>query len=101
MVKILKEVNNKNFPLKFDVYQNHSNPFFDKTKINYSLPKKSKVRFIIANESGRIVYKSVSNEQDAGFYEVEFMPENLAEGIYFFQFITCDNFATRTMDFNK
>ena len=101
MVKISRDETLRQIPVTSDLYQSKPNLYIEKKKINYSLSKKSKVRFIVTNEAGSIVYKSISNEYDPGFYEVEFLPVNLPEGIYFFQFITCESFATRIVNFTK
>ena len=98
MVKLRRDETLKQFPNKFDVYQGQPNQFIEKTKIIYSLPKKSKVRFLVTNEAGSIVYKSISSEYDPEFYEIELLPENLPKGIYFLLFITCESFATRIVN---
>jgi len=100
MVKLRRDENLKQLPVKFDVYEGgQPNQFIEKAKMIYSLSKKSKVRFIVTNEAGSIVYKSISNEYDKGFYAIEFLPENLPEGIYFLLFITCESFETRIVNF--
>ncbi len=85
------------FPLKFRLEQNYPNPFKGRTTINYHLPYRTKVRLIVIDFNGRIVEKLVSEERDAGIYEVEINSENLPEGIYFYQLIADYHFETKKM----
>ena len=87
----------KYFPLKFRLEQNYPNPFKGRTTINYHLPYRTKVRLIVIDFNGRIVEKLVSEEHDAGIYEVEINSENLPEGIYFYQLIADYHFETKKM----
>lgn len=98
MVRVLKEARDNYSPLEFNVYQNHQDSFIDKSTLNYSLPNRSKVRFIITNENGEIVFKSVPTEQNAGHYKMEIIPGHLPNGIYFFLFITNSNFTTLKLE---
>jgi hypothetical protein len=87
----------ESFPLNFHLEQNYPNPFKEKTTIYYGLPYRSKVRLMVIDIDGQVVEKLVSEEHDAGMYEVEFNSGNLPEGIYFYQLIAGQHFSTKKM----
>ncbi|MBI5402303.1 MAG: T9SS type A sorting domain-containing protein [Ignavibacteriae bacterium] len=74
-------------PLKFNLSQNYPNPFNPVTKINYELPKDSKVNITVFDVTGREVSKLVNQEQKAGYYTVSMDAKNLASGTYFYRLI--------------
>lgn len=76
----------KNIPVVFKLSQNYPNPFNPVTKINYDLPKDSKVKIVIYDILGREVKRLVNNElKTAGFYIVDFNAMNYASGVYFYR----------------
>jgi len=76
----------KNIPLVFRLSQNYPNPFNPVTKINYDLPKDSKVKIVIYDILGREVKRLVNNElKTAGSYIVDFNASNYASGVYFYR----------------
>jgi len=76
----------KNIPLVFRISQNYPNPFNPVTKINYDLPKDSKVKIVIYDILGREVKRLVNNElKTAGSYIVDFNAMNYASGVYFYR----------------
>ncbi len=76
----------KNIPLVFRISQNYPNPFNPVTKINYDLPKDSKVKIVIYDILGREVKRLVNNElKTAGSYIVDFNASNYASGVYFYR----------------
>ena len=76
----------KNIPLVFRISQNYPNPFNPVTKINYDLPKDSKVNIVIYDILGREVKRLVNNElKTAGSYIVDFNASNYASGVYFYR----------------
>ncbi|NOS84701.1 MAG: T9SS type A sorting domain-containing protein [Ignavibacteria bacterium] len=76
----------KNIPLVFRISQNYPNPFNPVTKINYDLPKDSKVNIVIYDILGREVKRLVNNElKTAGSYIVDFNAMNYASGVYFYR----------------
>jgi uncharacterized delta-60 repeat protein len=88
-------VDDQNFiqPNDFVLYQNYPNPFNPSTKICYSIPnviasgtKQSalvtlKIYDILGNEVSTIV----NQEQQPGFYEVDFSASGLASGMYLYR----------------
>ena len=91
----------KYFPLKFRLKQIYPNLFKDSTRINYSVPYRTKVRIIITDSDGKIIDRLVSKEQDAGMYEAKFNSGNLPEGIYFYTVIAGHHFETKSIVIKK
>lgn len=76
----------KNIPLVYKISQNYPNPFNPVTKINYDLPRDSKVKIVIYDILGREVKRLVNNElKTAGSYIVDFNATNYASGVYFYR----------------
>ena len=76
----------KNIPMVFKLSQNYPNPFNPVTRINYDLPKDSKVKIVIYDILGREVKRLVNNElKTAGSYIVDFNASNYASGVYFYR----------------
>ena len=84
---------NKSIPEKVALSQNYPNPFNPSTVITYSLPRKSNVNLKIYNALGEEVSILVSQNQNAGNYEVTFNASNLPSGIYFYS-IQTDEFVS-------
>lgn len=87
------EDNARHRPIIFFLRQNRPNPFRNTTKINYALPKPTKVKLLIYNITGQVVRKLVENEQKEGYYEIVWDGKDnrgrkLASGIYFYRFET-------------
>jgi len=74
-------------PANYNLSQNYPNPFNPTTKINYELPKDSKVNITIFDILGREVISLVNQEQKAGYYTVTTDAKNLASGTYFYRLI--------------
>ncbi|MEN8194163.1 MAG: hypothetical protein ABFS12_15170, partial [Bacteroidota bacterium] len=71
---------------KFQLHQNHPNPFNPSTRIKYQIPvnvkrKTLNVRLKVYDILGREVATLVNKEQSTGNYEVEFNASNLTSGI--------------------
>lgn len=79
-------------PVKFELSQNYPNPFNPTTKINFSLPKDSKVSLKIFDITGREVARLLNNEfKQADYYTIDFNAFNLSSGVYFYK-LQADNF---------
>ncbi|MCI0450325.1 MAG: T9SS type A sorting domain-containing protein [Chlorobi bacterium] len=78
---------NTNLPGEFSISQNYPNPFNPITKIDYVLPKNSKVTLKIFDINGREITTLVNSEREAGNYSIIFEAANLSSGIYFYHFI--------------
>jgi len=72
-----------NLPSKFRLYQNYPNPFNPSTKINFDLPKKSKVKITIFNTIGQLITVLTNQNMSAGHHNLEFNAKNYPSGIYY------------------
>jgi len=82
---------NINIPFTYNLSQNYPNPFNPVTKINYDLPKDSRVKLVIYDILGREIKTLLNNEiKTAGRYTVEFNGSNLASGVYFARILVND-----------
>jgi hypothetical protein len=64
--------------------QNYPNPFNPGTTIRYSIPTQSNVRLRVYNSIGENIADLINTNQSAGSYEVNWVAENVASGIYFY-----------------
>lgn len=93
---ILKEINhpgyivNNNFATEFKLLQNYPNPFNSSTRIAFSLPSNAKVILSVYNSLGQNVADLVNDNLQSGSYEIQFQPNDLASGIYFYKLETED-----------
>lgn len=76
------------------LYQNYPNPFNPTTKIGYKLRDRGYVKLMVYNIKGERIAVLVNQQQEAGYYEVEFNGVNLlhsveqtniASGIYLYR----------------
>ena len=86
------EESGSSIPDDFLLLQNYPNPFNPSTKITYSIPNKSFVTLKVYDPLGSIVSELVSEEKEAGRYEIDFKASELSSGIYFYT-ITAGNFV--------
>lgn len=84
--------NEELIPNSFMLKQNYPNPFNPSTTISYRLKQRGYVKLYVYDIKGELVSVLVNNNQEAGFYEVEFTTNNLlpttnnlASGIYIYQ----------------
>jgi hypothetical protein len=85
----------RSIPQTFYLYQNHPNPFNQRTIISYQLPVTSFVDLSIYNLLGQKVATPIDDKQDAGYYQVEWDGSDFASGIYFVQMrVKGDNGST-------
>jgi hypothetical protein len=74
-------------PTDFELTQNYPNPFNPSTIIQYSLKERSSVELVLYDILGRQVDILVNEEQDAGYYKINFNAGHLASGIYFYRIL--------------
>jgi xylan 1,4-beta-xylosidase len=72
-------------PQDFGLMQNYPNPFNSSTKINFTLPRASKVELIFYNQLGEKVTTIAKGEYSAGTHQLNFFADNLASGIYYYR----------------
>jgi len=73
------------FVTNYSLSQNYPNPFNPSTTIKYTLPERSIVELIVYDIIGREVELLVNEEQDSGYYELNFIASGLTSGVYFYQ----------------
>lgn len=82
-----------NVPEDFVLHQNYPNPFNPETEISFGLPEPSMVTLTVYNVLGQVVDVLVDSHLDTGNYSVRWNGQNMASGIYFYQFRS-NNFST-------
>ena len=78
-------VESEEIPLEHALEQNYPNPFNPTTTIKYGISERSFVELSIYDILGREVASLVNEEQDAGYYNIEFKANNLASGVYLYK----------------
>lgn len=76
-VNIVKE-------LHFALEQNYPNPFNPATRLQYSVSESTTVLLRVFNIYGELVTTLADKHQEAGEYFVDFIPVNLAAGVYYY-----------------
>lgn len=74
-----------NIPSNYILDQNFPNPFNANTTIRYNLPEPSYVTINIYDLLGRNVETLVDQNQQAGYYQVTWNPDDLTSGKYFYK----------------
>ena len=89
---------NPNMVENFRLLQNYPNPFNPLTVISWQLSAKSKIELNIYNLLGQKVITLLSQEQTAGFHQIEWNAVDMPSGVYFYQLKAGKNFVqTRKM----
>ena len=86
-----------NIPSVYSLSQNYPNPFNPITKMNYALPKRSRVIIAIYNVLGQEITTLLNKEQDYGYHTVTWngtdrIGKQVASGVYFAR-LTTENFS--------
>jgi hypothetical protein len=71
-------------PESFLLSQNYPNPFNTGTKIMYAIPKSGEVRFSFYNVLGEEIENVVKSHNEPGNYFINWSPQNISTGIYFY-----------------
>ncbi len=91
-----------NIPKEYSLSQNYPNPFNPITNLDFSLPKRSKVTFMIYNILGQEVTTIINKELDYGHHKViwngtDFYGKQVSSGVYFAKMITSNFSKTKKM----
>ncbi|HEY3251731.1 MAG TPA: T9SS type A sorting domain-containing protein [Ignavibacteria bacterium] len=85
-------------PVNYLLLQNYPNPFNPVTKINYQLPKTSKVNLLIYDIQGRVVIRLInSGIKESGWHSIEFNAQNYPSGVYFYRIEAGDFVQSKKM----
>lgn len=87
----IEPVNNK-VPERFALMQNYPNPFNPETKISFSLPQKSLAELKVFDALGREIAVLLSEEVNAGTYNINFNAVKYPSGVYFYR-LSAGNFT--------
>jgi len=96
VARMTEEILN-NIPSVYSLSQNYPNPFNPITKMNYALPKRSRVVISIYNVLGQEVRNLLNKEQDYGYHTITWngtdrIGKQVASGVYFAR-LTTKNFS--------
>ena len=91
-----------NIPIDYSLSQNYPNPFNPITRLDFSLPKRSQVTFVIYNILGQEVATLINKELDYGYHKVrwngtDFYGKQVSSGVYFAKMITSDFTKSKKM----
>jgi hypothetical protein len=77
--------------------QNYPNPFSDKTTIEFEIQDNSYVSLKVYSLQGQEITELAGKEFSAGKHTIDFVPDNLAPGLYFYTIKTNEYTASRRM----
>ena len=89
--------NTKQIPVSFSLKQNYPNPFNPTTKIEYSIPVKSKVKLIIFDILGREVVTLVDGEESPGNHSIIFDGSKFSSGVYIYSLFSPTQILSKKM----
>ena len=84
-------------PKEFKLEQNYPNPFNPTTRIRYQVSSLSEVSLKVYGILGSEVVTLVNEEQQPGYYEVQFKASNLASGVYIYRLQAGSFISTKKM----
>ena len=71
-------------PDNYALFNNYPNPFNPSTKIKYSIPEETYVMLKVYDVLGKEIASLVNQNQQPGYYEIEFDASNLSNDVYFY-----------------
>jgi hypothetical protein len=83
--------------ITYALFNNFPNPFNPNTIIKYQIPDAGLVTLKVYDVIGNEIAELVSENKEAGIYEVEFDASSLSSGIYFYQIKAGDFVQTKKM----
>ena len=88
-------------PKEFKLEQNYPNPFNPTTRIHYQVSSISEVTLKVFDILGSEVETLVKEEQQPGYYEVQFNAANFASGMYIYRLQAGEYVSTKKMTLVK
>lgn len=88
---------NSEIPVGYSLSQNYPNPFNPQTVINFSVPKAGYTELKVYDILGNEIAVLIKQELGAGNYSVNYVPENISGGIYFYSLRSGNYSGTRKM----
>ena len=89
-------------PVEFTLYHNYPNPFNPATTLSYELPEATFVTITIYDMKGRIINDLVRNQQNAGYWSMQWNATNnagqpVSAGVYLYKIQAGEFSRTRKM----
>jgi hypothetical protein len=84
-------------PKQYSLFQNYPNPFNPNTLIKFDISKKSSVKIVIYDVTGRLVENLVDKELNPGTYEAQWDASDFVSGVYFCELVTDSYTETKKM----
>jgi len=72
-------------PAYFNLAQNYPNPFNPSTSIEFDIPSSGFVSLKVYNVRGQEIATLVNKELSPGNHKVEWNPQNISSGLYFYK----------------
>ena len=72
-------------PSEFALRQNYPNPFNPTTVFSYDIPGESHVNLSIYDLNGRVIRTLVNEQQNPGYYSVQWSASGIHSGLYFYK----------------
>lgn len=84
-------------PLEFKLEQNYPNPFNPSTVIRFAIPERANVQLKVYDLLGGEVTTLLSEEKEAGWYNINFNAAELASGFYIYRINAGNYISTKKM----
>lgn len=102
LLKKTTKVDNGSPEQVFKLEQNYPNPFNSQTRINFSIPSdQSEVRLSVLDILGREIAVILNEHLRAGYYSIQFYPQDISTGIYYYKLNIGRNTSIRKMLYLK
>ena len=82
---------------KYNLSQNHPNPFNPSTQITFSVPKATDVTLKVYDVLGREIAVLVNERKQPGEYKVSWNAEGVPSGVYFYRIVAGEFVETKKM----
>lgn len=78
--------NHHNIPIEYSITQNYPNPFNPNTNIILNIMRTAKIKLLIYDIEGKLIYTIIDQELFTGSYKVsiDFNKLNISSGVYFY-----------------
>ncbi len=90
-------INQNEIAYEYSLCQNYPNPFNPKTKIVFTIPKRTNVKIEIYDAAGRLVETLADMNFDKGMHSIDWDGTNYASGVYFYKLSTNGYSETKKM----
>jgi hypothetical protein len=84
-------------PSKLELGQNRPNPFEGTSLLDFSIPKKQRVRIVLYDVSGRVVRVLLDETRDPGNYVIPVRKNELKAGVYYYRLESGGEAITKKM----